>query len=50
MRMIDQWREGRRHRAAYRELQSLGDRLLADIGVSQGDLENFRRGRGYPSR
>ena len=50
MRLIDQWMEARRNRAVYKDLQSLGDRLLDDIGVDHRDLENLRRGRGFRSR
>lgn len=50
MRMIDQWRESRRNRAAYKALNSLGERLLADIGVDQTELNNLRRGRSFNAR
>lgn len=50
MRMIDTWIEKRRNRAAFRELNGLGDHILRDIGVSRDDLYSLRRGRGLPER
>jgi uncharacterized protein YjiS (DUF1127 family) len=50
MRVIDQWRENRRNRAAYKAPNSLGERLLADIGIDQTDLNNLRRGRSHNGR
>ena len=50
MRMIDQWRERRRNRQAYEKLNGLGERLLADVGIDQTELNNLRRGRPHDAR
>jgi uncharacterized protein YjiS (DUF1127 family) len=36
-RLADEWRR----RAIIRELQRLDDRLLRDIGISRGEIEEF---------
>jgi uncharacterized protein YjiS (DUF1127 family) len=36
-RLVDQWRRP----AIIRELQRLDDRLLRDIGISRGEIEEF---------
>jgi uncharacterized protein YjiS (DUF1127 family) len=36
-RLADEWRR----RAIIRELQCLDDRLLRDIGISRGEIEEF---------
>jgi uncharacterized protein YjiS (DUF1127 family) len=43
--LIDNWREKRNHRAAYRQLSGLSANLLADIGLTHQDLDDLRRGR-----
>jgi uncharacterized protein YjiS (DUF1127 family) len=50
MRAIDQWRESRRNRTAFKQLSSLDERLLADIGIGETELNNLRRGRNYRAR
>jgi uncharacterized protein YjiS (DUF1127 family) len=50
MRAIDHWLESRRNRAAFKQLSGLGERLLADMGIGEAELNNLRRGRNYRGR
>lgn len=38
------WKQYRTHRRAIRQLESLDDRQLADIGVSRSAIEDLARG------
>lgn len=45
MNIIDTWLEKRRNRSTYRELATLSDQMLGDIGITRYDLDKLRRGR-----
>lgn len=47
MQIISKWLEKRRQRSTYRQITSLSDQILGDIGITPYDLERLRR--RYPA-
>lgn len=47
MNLIDSFRKWSAYRETVRELNSLGDRELADLGIARGDIDGLARQHVY---
>lgn len=44
MRIISKWLQKRRQRSTYRQITTLSNQILGDIGITPYDLDRLRRG------